>query len=46
VSQECRLHAGLSSLMDAPSEGKRPNVDEMWEEWEMPGVAPIKGILK
>jgi pyruvate ferredoxin oxidoreductase beta subunit len=21
-------------------------VDEMWEEWEIPGVAPIKGILK
>src|SRR5215471_15827713 len=21
-------------------------VDEMWDEWEMPGVAPIKGILK
>lgn len=21
-------------------------VDEMWDEWEIPGVAPIKGILK
>ena len=21
-------------------------VDTMWEEWEFPGVAPIKGILK
>ena len=21
-------------------------VDEMWEEWEFPGVAPIKGTLK
>lgn len=21
------------------------NVDEMWEEWEMPGVAPLKGFL-
>jgi pyruvate ferredoxin oxidoreductase beta subunit len=21
-------------------------VNEMWEEWEIPGVAPIKGILK
>jgi hypothetical protein len=21
-------------------------VDEMWDEWEFPGVAPIKGTLK
>ena len=21
-------------------------VDEMWDEWEIPGVAPIKGISK
>jgi pyruvate/2-oxoacid:ferredoxin oxidoreductase beta subunit len=21
-------------------------VDEMWEEWAIPGVAPIKGILQ
>jgi len=21
-------------------------VDEMWEEWEIPGVAPLRGILK
>ena len=21
-------------------------VDQMWEEWQIPGVAPLKGILK
>jgi len=21
-------------------------VDQMWEEWQIPGVAPLRGILK
>ena len=36
----------FSHFEDEDYEFFQQTVDEMWEEWEVPGIAPIKGALK
>ena len=36
----------FAHLTEEDMEHIQKMVDEMWEEWEVPGVAPLKGILK
>lgn len=36
----------FSHFVDEDYEFFQQTVDEMWEEWEVPGIAPIKGALK
>ncbi len=36
----------FAHLIDEDIDYIQKRVDEMWEEWEIPGVAPIKGGLK
>ncbi len=36
----------FSHFVDEDYELVQLKVDEMWEDWEIPGVAPIKGFLK
>jgi pyruvate ferredoxin oxidoreductase beta subunit len=35
----------FAHLRDQDIELIQKHVDEMWENWEMPGVAPLKGFL-
>lgn len=36
----------FAHLIDEDFDYIQSMVDEMWEEWEIPGVVPVKGILK
>ena len=36
----------FAHLIDEDIDYIQSMVDEMWEEWEIPGVVPVKGILK
>jgi len=36
----------FAHLIDEDVEYIQKHVDEMWDEWEVPGVTPIKGVLK
>ena len=36
----------FAHLVDEDIEYIQKKVDEMWDEWDIPGIAPIKGVLK
>jgi pyruvate ferredoxin oxidoreductase beta subunit len=41
-----RMQGRFAHLVDEDIEHIQQGVDAMWEEWEVPGVAPLKNLLK
>ena len=36
----------FAHLIDEDIQYIQDRVDEMWQEWEVPGLAPLKGFLQ